>query len=927
MSSFQFVNVQNFTPNLGQWTSLANVTGAVQSGNSFTLQMSSGPGPVISFLSNSAFRVRFNPTPGANLTNDISCSVVNRNLGPVTLAVTQSASSIEIDTTVIRVVINKNPYGITVFRGNQVIHADTPTYNLVYIPGQEVIANFKVYPANARYIGFGEKAGAQLLKNNFTMTCFNWDNFKYIEGGIPANTQGGPLNPSEPLYCSVPLLIEYNPNPLGGPAYSYGLFLDNTAQSYFNIGASDYSNMFGKYYFGALYGDLDYYVFCGSDVPSVIEQYTALTGRPTFTPRYVFGFHQGCYGYYDENILMQIAATYRASQIPIDGLHIDVDFQDNYRTFTSSNKKFPNAAQMFATLHQQGFKCSTNITPLVTSNPVDENGNPNTPYPARDSGLALNTPGQAAGAFLYDTRGGGGPNPNHFIGDVNYGTNNNFNPFNAPNLGSNGYYPDFGRPDVQQWWGQQYAFLVQTLGMDMIWQDMTCPAITNGDASTSPLDLMVSFFGTYVEVAKIHNSYVLNLLKATFQGLAALRPNQRNFIIARGGFAGMQRYAALWTGDSASDWNFLQINIPEVLNLGLSGIPISGCDIGGFANDTIPNGTTADTVIPSQLGGKITQGITNYELLTRWMILGAFLPWYRNHYDGYTKQFQEPWAYGEPVPTNCRYFVGLRYRLLHVFYSAMYEATQTGMPIARALFLNDLNDLGIYNGNFLNDEFFLGHDILVAPLVNQYETATPPSPPQRDIYLPAPSGWYAFTDNLQPLGPEVPGGTTIQNWYAPLNNQLPYLMPIYIRAGAIIPMRELEQYMGQLPQNPITFNVYPGPDSSFALYQDDGTSNQYQAGVFRITTISHQGIQNGQRVHVVRSHDQYTPPEPFYFVSFLGTNPPTSVAAAGAPLPNVFTPAALWGASANSYYYNQSIKTTFLKIFDFAADITLEVTF
>jgi len=225
---------------------------------------------------------------------------------------------------------------------------------------------------------------------------------------------------------------------------------------------------------------------------------------------------------------------------------------------------------MFASLHQQGFKCSTNITPLVTSNPLDETGNP-VAYPARDTGLALNTPGQAAGAFIYDTRAGAGPNPSRFIGNVNYGTNNNFNPFNQPSLGSYGYYPDFGRPDVQAWWGQQYASLLQ-LGLDMIWQDMTCPAIANGDDGTFPLDLMISFFGQYTEDATIHNSYVLNLLKATSEGLAALRPNQRNFIIARGGYAGMQRYAGLWTGDSASDWNFLQINIPEVLNLGLSGI-------------------------------------------------------------------------------------------------------------------------------------------------------------------------------------------------------------------------------------------------------------------------------------------------------------------------------------------------------------------
>lgn len=924
MSSFQYVNVANFTPNAGQWTSLANVTSSGRSGNSFKLGMSSGPGPMITFLSNNAFRVRFNPAPGANLTNDISYAVVNRNLGAPSLAVTETTTTLEIDTGVMRVVINKNPYALSVFRGNQLIHSDTPTYNIVYIPGQEVIANFKVYSANARYVGFGEKAGSQLLKNNFTMTAFNFDNFKYQGGVVP--TTPGPLNPSDPLYCSVPLLIETNPNPLNGKAYSYGVFLDNTAQSYFNVGASDYSNMFGKYYFGALYGDLDYYFLYGPDVPSVIDQYTTLTGRPTLPPRYVFGFHQGAYGYYDENILTQIAASYRSSQIPIDGLHIDVDFQDNYRTFTSSNKKFPNAKQMFTALHQQGFKCSTNITPLITSNPLDENNDPKTPYPARDSGKALNTPGLASGAFLYATIGGGGPNPNRFVGDVNYGNNNNFNPFNQPQLGSFGFYPDFGRPDVQQWWGQQYAYLIQTLGLDMIWQDMTCPAMTNGDANTFPLGLMVSFFGTFVEAAKNHNSYVLNLLKATFQGLAALRPSQRNFIIARGGFAGMQRYAGLWTGDSASDWSFLQINIPEVLNLGLSGIPISGCDIGGFATGSIPDGTSQQTVIPSTLGGKITQGITNYELLTRWMILGSFLPWYRNHYDGYNKQFQEPWAYGEPVPTNCRYFVGLRYRMLHVYYSAMHLASTTGMPIARALFLNDPNDIEVYN--HLDDQFFVGSDFLVAPILFQHETASPPTSPVRNVYLPAGSDWYAFQDNMAPLGAPTTGGTLVTNWYAPLTSSNPlFLMPMYVRAGAVIPMRELEQFVGQLNPNPVTFNIYPGADNSTVLYQDDGISNNFQTGVYRTTAVSHQGILNGQRVRLQRTHDNYSPPEPYYFVNFLGTNPPATVKAAGVSLPDVFTPQALAAASANSYYYNASIKTTFLKIFDTTPDITLEVTF
>lgn len=313
--------------------------------------------------------------------------------------------------------------------------------------------------------------------------------------------------------------------------------------------------------------------------------------------------------------------------------------------------------------------------------------------------------------------------------------------------------------------GQQYSHLLNDLGLDMIWQDMTCPAIDAnlvGNLKTFPQDLLMAQESTdangdvtvnHLPNAKLHNSYVLNLLKATWEGINQLRPAKRNFIIARGGYAGMQRYAALWTGDSASTWDFLRINIPEVLNLGLAGVPISGCDIGGFAKLIVDG---IDTAFPDSFisgtpfsSASVVGGITNYELLTRWMQIGSFLPWYRNHYDGYNKQFQEPYAYGEPVPTNCRKYIELRYRMMQVYYDSMYQWTQTGMPIARALFLNDPADPQVY-GN-LNDQFYVGRDFLVAPMVDPHDSLNPPTTPARSVYLPAGSSWYQraahFSDN------------------------------------------------------------------------------------------------------------------------------------------------------------------------------------
>lgn len=937
--SYTFVQVNEFTPNNGGWTPIGAISRWDRDGNTLTLTRADGYAVQCALLGPLSFRIRFRPVANPDYSHETSVAVVSRQLGQTDLgqALQAAADHLLIDTGPMQVRLDLNPFRVRVYRQGQLICADEPSYNLIFIPGQEVVANFKTYPANARYCGFGEKAGAQLFKNEFTLTQFNFDNYIYSSGLIPSGEQGGPLNPTEPLYCSVPLLIEVNPGPQGdfaGAPYCYGIFFDNPAQSYFNLGANDYSDMDGKYYFGALYGELDYYFLLGDPqaggggCASVLGQYTTLTGRAPMPPKYVFGYHQGAYGYFDRYVLAKVANAYRAARIPIDGLHIDVDFQNNYRTFTHSAIKFPDAQELFANLHGLGFKCSTNITPLLTNNMLDEYGNV-TPYPQRAAMQAIN-------GLIYDTENGGAPNSSLFVGQVSYGDNDGSNPYPYPPrqpvngvtaLGAYGNYSDYGRADVRAAWGQQYHHLIVELGMDMIWQDMMCPAILGSgpeQPNTFPLGLMLNDGnGGYLPNAKIHNIYGMNLLDATWSGIEQLSRGarrQRNFIIARGGYAGMQRYAALWTGDSPSSWDYLSMLVPQVLNIGLSGIPISGADVGGFGQGPIPSGTTKPFYVAY---GKVYEGITNYELFVRWMHVGAFLPWYRNHYYGYLKQFQEVYEYGEPVPTYCRKYIEMRYRLIQLFYDAMYTWTTTGLPICRPLFLNDPHDPAAYDERWASSEFFVGSDLLVAPVVTQHITADPPTRPSRAVYLPSGSQWYAYKDNSAPLDAPVPGGTTIADWYAPLDQ-----MPIYVRAGAILVSRELEQYVGQLALNPLTINIYPGPDSSYQLYQDDGIGFDAQdKQAYRLTAISHQGIANGQAIHLQRLWDQYTPPEGFCYVALLGTRHPSSVALGGAALSDVGGPGALAQAPVSAYYWNDSLQTTFIKLFDPGADATVTALF
>ena len=935
--NFPFVPVNGFTPNNPGWSSVGNIDhwSVDASGQNFTFVFGSRS-LILQILGPCGYRLRFNPAPAATYGHETSTAVVKRDLGLAGLAVTHSEPSpglLVIETGRMSVRIGLAPFAVQVLRDGQLIHQDAPGQGVLYIPGQEVIAVMKTAPPGAGYYGLGEKAGSQFAKNGFTFTFFNFDNFTY---NGPSLGTPGPLNPSEPLYCSIPVLIENNPFPSGnfdGAPFATGVFLDNPAQTYANVSANDYSDMSGKYYLGSLYNELDYYFFVGEGVPDVLALYTTLTGRGPMPPRYAFGLHQGAYGYYDRYKLAQAANAYRAARIPCDGLHIDVDFQDNYRTFTHSEMKFPNAKELFDDLHGIGFKLSTNITPIITSNELNQEGL-RAPYLQREALIGAN-------AMIFDSRFANGESPDLYDGGVNYGNNRGNNPYPSPPLQFNrnglmplsapGNYPDFGLAAVRQTWGDQYQHLLQDIGLDMIWQDMTCPAIDpnlppdNEDYKTFPQNLMMAQEATlsdgsvkvdYLPNAKLHNSYVNNLLDATWNGINALQPTRRNFIIARGGYAGMQRYAGLWTGDSSSSWDFLSINLPEVLNLGLSGVPISGCDIGGFA-------TSASS---SVVGGSIVGGITNYELLTRWMQLGAFLPWFRNHYDGYNKQFQEPFAYAEPVPTNCRKYVELRYRMMQVQYDAMYRWTQTGMPVARPLFLNDPQDPGVYG--HLNDQFYVGDDFLVAPILTQHETASPPSAPTRGIYLPSGSDWYAFMDNTAPLVAAVAGGTYISDYYADLT-----LVPIYIRAGAILPFANLEQWVGQIPENPLTLNCYPGPDrwtdsQAYELYQDDGISIEARTGSFRLVRIYQQTISSGnsvqRQIRVARVTDGYTPPSKFLFIAILGSiTRAKQLTRDGTELPDVSDPQSLQVADADAWYWNESLNTVFLKIFDNKADTTL----
>lgn len=291
-----------------------------------------------------------------------------------------------------------------------------------------------------------------------------------------------------------------------------------------------------------------------------------------------------------------------------------------------------------------------------------------------------------------------------------------------------------------------------------------------------------------------------------FEGQQLYRPNKRVYALHRNAYAGMQRYAAfLWSGDVLSKWETLKNHVPNAINTGLSGIPYWGTDIGGF--------------VP-------TQEYTG-ELYARWFQFAAFCPLFRSH--GRDWKLHRPWGWdtGElgyaetqsyhpaeaelhnpAIEPICRKYLELRYRLMPYLYSAVKETTEAGVPIIRALWLHYPDDqIAVARG----DEYLFGRDILVAPVVEQGATS-------RTLYLPR-GAWYDFWDNTQhDGGREITRAVDLST------------VPLYVRAGAIIPMGPLKQYTSEPVDGPLTLTVYPGVDGAATLYEDDGETFDFRSG-------------------------------------------------------------------------------------------------
>ncbi|MBK5931474.1 TIM-barrel domain-containing protein [Halochromatium salexigens] len=463
------------------------------------------------------------------------------------------------------------------------------------------------------------------------------------------------------LYQSHPVLLALR------PGLAWGLMLGSSGYSHFDLGAEQ-SDTLGLFSLG---GELDYYLFAGPTPAAVVEQLTRLTGRPALPPLWALGYHQSRWGYRSDAEIRAIANEFRRRRIPIDAIHLDIDYMDGFRVFSWDRERFPSPRTTVEALHQQDIHAVTIIDPGVkrigSSDPVLETGLRGDHFVRR-------------------------PDGEHFTGYVWPGES---------------LFPDFCRTATRRWWGDLHAGLLDA-GVDGIWCDMNEPAIVDrpfevpgATALAIPLDAKQ---GDDAETchAEAHNRYGTLMARATYEGLQRLRPKRRPWVLTRSASMGAQRWAVSWMGDNASSWEDLRTSLPQLASMGLSGSPHVGVDIGGF------------------------YGACNGELFARWIELGAFYPFMRAH-AYYGSPPQEPWAFGDAIEAVARTAIERRYQFLPYLYTLAHRTHRTGEPILRPL-LYDFPQATELHG--IEDQLMVGPQLMIAPVcepgVSEREVLLPP---------------------------------------------------------------------------------------------------------------------------------------------------------------------------------------------------------
>lgn len=668
-------------------------------------------------------------TTAAELDTYFSYAVHKTDWAPLVPEVTDEGSKLVIHTEEYVYHIWKQPFRLEVTTSDgQMVCADSP--GMQVREDGAVRLSMALRPEETSY-GLGERAeGLNLRGKRYSL--WNTD--------PPSAYHRG----TDPLYYNIPFYLGVHNQG------TYGVFWDNSYRGWADVGQEAASELT----FEAEGGALSYYLFPGSDVNEVMSRYTELTGRILMPPLWFLGYQQSRWSYYPQENVLKLAREFREHGMPCDVIYLDIHYMNGHRVFTWDREHFAEPEMMIRNLHSQGFKVVAIVDPGVKV----------------DSDYASYQAGVEKDVF------------------VRYPDGEQVSACVWPGLC---HFPDFTKPATREWWAEQCGELLKS-GIDGLWNDMCEPATFLPEAAGTLPDYVLhnkeGLGGNHLE---IHNVYGMQMARATLEGLKMHNPDKRPVNMLRAGYAGTQRYASSWTGDNSATWDHLRLSISMSLNMGLSGAPMTGPDIGGFMGDA------------------------DGELFTRWLQAAVLMPYYRGHKSLDTGQ-HEPWMFGQPHEVINRMTMEVRYRLLPYLYSVVAQAAEYGWPVIRPVFMAEPDNPDI---RAIDDSYLLGDSLLVAPVLEQGAVS-------RRVYLPGGMEWYDFWTNER-----IQGGQEIEVT-APLER-----VPLYVRAGTVLPMWPAMQHVGEKSIENLVLRLYPGSHETI-LYEDAGEGLGYQHGEYRWVYIT-----------------------------------------------------------------------------------------
>ena len=560
----------------------------------------------------------------------------------------------------------------------------------------------------------------------------------------------------------------------------YGVFWDNYSPTRFVDNAQHTS-------FRSEVGDcVDYYFMYGANADGVIACMRDLTGQAPMFPLWTYGYWQSKERYKSQDELLEVVRKYRGLGVPLDGIIQDWQYWGNnylWNAMDFLNPEFYNPQKMIRDIHDQ--KAHLIISIWNSFGPYTKQ------YKELDKINAL---------FNFTTWPESGsekwpPNPD-YPSDVKV-----YDPYN---------------PAARDIYWKYLNNGLLSLGLDGWWMDSSEP--DHLQQKSSDLDNK-TYLGSF---RKVRNAFPLMTVGGVYQHQRAVSADKRVFILTRSAFAGQQRYGAnTWSGDLFASWDALRNQISAGLNFSLCGIPYWNSDIGGFFLGKYP---------------KKLEDPEYRELYVRWLEFGAFCPMMRSHGTDAPREIYQFGKKGDKAYDAIEKFINLRYRLLPYIYSSSWDVTANHSSMMRALVMDFPKDKDALD---INDQYLFGKSLLVSPVtkamyikkaagentaswVEDFSTVK-----TKETYLPRGAAWYDFW-----TGERTAGGTRV-NKETPID-----IIPLYVKAGSVIPMGPAVQYAGEKKWDDLEIRVYPGANGAFVLYEDEQDNYNYEKGAYSTITFS-----------------------------------------------------------------------------------------